>query len=355
MSGSRDRDTIENQLTRGAPLALLLAIIIYILYRLVLVLEILAIAALLALVLRTSLRWLRKIVKVRWLAVLILIGLVVGFGAFIVLFVIPNFVTETQLLASQLPNYVNRLRNFDSSLRSKYSFVPDVSQALVQLKSFLVSIFDIFPLLLRNTFGGTIETIGTLILALYMAYDPNSVIRGILRLVPRRHHERFKRLLQSTEVRLEGWIFGTGVAMLIIGVGAALGLWVLGVPLPVSFGVFAGVFEVIPYFGSIVGTILPALVALTISPIKAVFVVVLFLILNQVDAHLIQPLIMGQRVKLSPVMVIVAFLVMGELLGFFGVLLAVPAAAVFATIIDEFTPEERVEDQPPPKLDRYNP
>jgi len=355
MSGTRDEDTIENQLTRGAPLALLMAVILYILYRLVLVLEILAVAALLALVLRTSLRWLQRIVRVRWLAVLILMGLIVGFGAFVVLFVIPNFVTETQILISQLPQYLNRLRNFAASLRTKFTFIPDISQALVQLRSFLLRILDIFPLLLRNTFGGTIETIGTLILALYMAYDPNSVIRGIQRLIPRRHHARFKRVLQSAEVRLEGWIFGTGVAMLIIGVGTALGLWVLGVPLPVSFGVFAGVFEIIPYFGSIVGTVLPALVALTISPLKAVLVLVLFLILNQVDAHLIQPLIVGNRVKVSPVMVIVSFLAMGELLGFFGVLLAVPAAAVFATLIDEFTPGERVQEEPQPKLDRYNP
>ncbi len=354
MSG-RDKDTIENQLTRGAPLALLMAAIIYILYKLVLVLEILAIAALLALVLRTSLRWLQRVVKVRWLAVLLLVGLVLGFGSFVVLFVVPNFITETQILISQLPEYLNHLRNFATSLRTRFTFIPDISLALVQLRSFLLRILDIFPELLKNAFGGTIELIGTIILALYMAYDPNSVIRGILRLVPRRHHERFKRLLQSAEVRLEGWIFGTGVAMLIIGVGAALGLWFLGVPLPISFGVFAGVFEVIPYFGSIVGTVLPALVALTISPIKAVFVLVLFLVLNQVDAHLIQPVVMGKRVDLSPVMVIVSFLVMGELFGFFGVLLAVPAAAVFATVIDEFTPRERVQDEPAPKLNSFNP
>jgi len=66
MSGTRDEDTIENQLTRGAPLALLMAVILYILYRLVLVLEILAVAALLALVLRTSLRWLQRIVSGVW-------------------------------------------------------------------------------------------------------------------------------------------------------------------------------------------------------------------------------------------------------------------------------------------------
>lgn len=355
MSKARDEDTIEYQIRRGAPLALVLAAIAYILYRLELVIEIVAVAALLALVLRTSLRWLRKIVRVRWLAVLILIGLIVGFGAFVVLVVVPSFITETQILIQQLPTYLNRLRNLAASLRSRWSFVPDISQGLVQLRSFLGGLIDLFPQLLRNTFGGTIEAIGTVILALYMAYDPNSVIRGIRRLIPRRHHEKFNRILQSAEVRLEGWIFGTGVAMLLVGGGAAIGLWLLKVPLPLSFGVIAGVLEVIPYFGSITGTILPALVALTISPVKAVFVLVLFLILNQVDAHLIQPVIMGQRVKLSPVAVVVAFLAMGELFGFFGVLLAVPAAAVLATLIDEFTPQDRLEDEPKPKLDHFNP
>lgn len=143
--------------------------------------------------------------------------------------------------------------------------------------------------------------------------------------------------------------------MLLIGGGAAIGLWLLKVPLFLSFGVIAGALAVIPYFGSIVGTLLPALVALTISPLKALFVLVLFLVLNQVEAHVIQPVIMGQRVKLNPVAVVVAFLAMGELFGFFGLLLAVPAAAVFATLIDEFTPEERVENEPEPKLDHFNP
>lgn len=355
MSSYRDKDGIEQELTRGAPLALIMATILYILYKLVLVVEIVAVAALLALVLRTSLRWLQRLVRVRWLAVLILIGLIVGFGAFVVLFVIPNFITETQILISQLPNYLNRLRESATSLRTKYTFIPDISQGLAQLRSFLSGILDIFPRLLRNTFSGTIELIGTVILSLYMAYDPNSIIRGALRLVPRRHHEKFKRVLQASDVRLEGWIFGTGVAMLIVGIGATIGLWLLKVPLPVSFGVIAGVLEVIPYFGSIVGTVLPALVALTISPITAVFVLVLFLILNQVDAHVIQPVVMGQRVKLNPAMVVVAFLVMGELFGLVGVFLAVPAAAVFATIIDEFTPEDRVENEPEPKLDNFNP
>ncbi len=89
--------------------------------------------------------------------------------------------------------------------------------------------------------------------------------------------------------------------MLFLGIGATIGLWALGIPLFLPFGIIAGLFEIIPYFGSIVGTFLPALVALTISPLKLGFVLVLFLVLNQLDAHIVQPIVMGKQVHLHTV------------------------------------------------------
>lgn len=358
MSSFRHRDRIENQITRGAPLALIMAAIAYVLFRLVIVLEILVVAVLLALVLRTLTRWLQKIFKLRWLSVLVLILLIIGFGAFIALVLIPSFISETQLLIAKLPDYANSLENLAARLHNQWSFIPSISSVnLNRLRGYITGILTSVPLLAKNSFGGVIETIGTVILALYMAYDPNSVVRGILRLIPRRHHQKFKEFLHSCESRLRGWIFGTGIAMLFIGVGAGVGLWFIGVPLPISFGVFAGFFEIIPYFGSIAGTVLPALVALTTDngPMKVVYVLILFLVLNQIDAHLIQPLIMGRQVHVSPVMVILSFLVMGELFGFVGVLVAVPAAAVIVTLVDEYTPKERVQDAPPARTEHYNP
>lgn len=81
---------------------------------------------------------------------------------------------------------------------------------------------------------------------------------------------------------------------------------------------------------------------MSISPIKLAFVLILFLVWNQIDAHIVQPLVMGQQVNIHPVMVILTFLVMGRLLGFIGVLLAVPAAAIIVTLIDEFTLKQPV-------------
>ncbi len=337
MSGSRDRDSGWGRLTHGAPLAVFVVAALYIIIKLLPILELVALAALVALILRTTLQWLEKLVKVPWIAVMILLGVVVAFFLFLGFVVAPSIYEEALTLSTSLPDYLNKLINLSRRLHNQASFIPDLSQGLEQLKGLLNRVVSFFPLILRSTLDVSIDTVATLILALYMAYNPNSLIQGMLRLAPRREHPRIIKLLKTIEMRLEGWLLGTGLGMLIIGGGAMIGLWILKVPLAISFGLIAGIIEVIPYFGSIVGTLLPALVALTISPLKALLVVVFFLILNQVDVHFIQPIIMGQRVHLHPIVVILAFLSFGKLLGFIGLIIAVPAAAVIMSIFEEFT------------------
>jgi predicted PurR-regulated permease PerM len=325
----------------------MLVALLYILYQLLSVLELIVIAALIALVLLTLLRFLQRLVKSQDVSVLLLIGLIIGFGVLLTTVVIPNVTSEVQNLLSTLPSYLNRLTGDVEQLRRKFTFIPDISLSLIQLRNFINQLLGGVPIFLGQAFNFTLELVATVILALYMAYDPKSLVNGILRLVPRRHHQRFTRVLKACQVRLRGWIFGTGIAMIFLGTGAALGLWILGVPSAFAFGIIAGLFEIIPYFGSIVGTFLPALVALSISPIKLVFVLILFLVLNQIDAHIVQPLVMGQQVNIHPVMVIVTFLIMGKLFGLIGVLLAVPAAAIIVTLIDEFVLNESETEVPP--------
>ncbi|MBH8574608.1 AI-2E family transporter [Nostocaceae cyanobacterium CENA369] len=345
MANPDNADNGWSQLTRGAPLAVIVAAVLYILYQLLPVLELLAVAALIALILRTLLRLLQKLVKSQDIAVLLLIGLIVGFIVVLATIVVPSVTFESQKLLATLPTYLNRLTGDVGQLRQRFTFIPDISQALIQLRNLTNELLSGVPVFLGQAFSLTLELLATLILALYMAYDPNSLVKGILRLVPRRHHQRFKRILKACETRLRGWIFGTGIAMIFLGAGATFGLLILGIPSALPFGIIAGIFEIIPYFGSIIGTFLPALVALSISPLKLVFVLILFLVMNQIDAHIVQPLVMGQQVNIHPVMVIVTFLVMGKLFGFIGVLLAVPAAAVIITLIDEFTPKEPALEQ----------
>jgi predicted PurR-regulated permease PerM len=177
-----------------------------------------------------------------------------------------------------------------------------------------------------------------------MSFDPGPLVRGALRLVPLEKRPRVKRFLRTFEVRLRGWIVGQAIVALFVGIGGGVGLWIIGVPLYISFGIIAGVLNVVPYLGSIVGAMLPALLALTISPMKAVLVVLLFVALNQVEGYILQPMVMGREVKLHPAMVIVSFLIFGALLGVVGVLLAVPAAVLCATLLDEWFPDEPLQE-----------
>jgi predicted PurR-regulated permease PerM len=348
MANSNGHQHTWRRFTQGAPLAVLLAATLYILYRLLPVLKLIAVALLIAVILKTVFESVEKLVKVRWLAMLVVVGLVVGAVVLLVAIVVPGLLDEIQTLLTSIPNYLSSLITLSVNLHQSFRFVPDLSQGLTEFRNFSAQILNSFPLLLQQAFNVTIETVAMLILALYIAYDPDALINGILRLIPRRHHARIRRVLGATEVKLQGWMWGTGIAMLFLGCATTIGLWILGIPLALAFGVIAGLFEVIPYFGSIFGTFLPALVALTISPWKLLLVVVLFAILNQVDAYLVQPLVMGQQVKLHPVMVILTFLIMGKLLGFIGILLAVPTVAIIVTLIDEFTENSLAPVEPAP-------
>lgn len=87
-------------------------------------------------------------------------------------------------------------------------------------------------------------------------------------------------------------------------------MWLLVVSLPITFSILAGLLDVVPFLGSVLGGLLPALLALTISPLKAVEVVVLFFVLNQIEGNILQPRIMGREVHVPGGVIIVSFLVM---------------------------------------------
>jgi predicted PurR-regulated permease PerM len=133
------------------------------------------------LALRTLLQGLQKIVKVRWLAVLLLIALIAGFLIFLALVIIPSLLKEARTLLSALPVYLDSLMTLSQKWHQQVSFVPNLSQVLVQLRSFIYQIIGSFPLVLQQAFGITLQAVGNLILGIYIAYYPDAIVRGLLR------------------------------------------------------------------------------------------------------------------------------------------------------------------------------
>ncbi len=307
-------------------------------YELLSDLELVAIAVLIAVVLRSVVRAVKRIGAPPWMALIITLLAIGALGALLGLVVLPNFLRQAEDFSSEVPGYLENLSGLSSLLPASVAgYIPDLSQNLAERLSDAVSpILSSLPQFLTSLTEVTLRAVVAIVLALYMAYDPDSLISGVLRLVPDRRREGAKELIQDFGTRLRGWVIGTGLAMLIIGVGAGVGLWIIGLPLAASFGFLAGLLEIIPYFGPVAGVILPILVALTISPIKALLVVGLFVILHLLDANLIQPQILGRHVRLHPVVIIVSFLFLGDLLGFAGLLLAIPVMAFLASLLEVY-------------------
>jgi len=331
-----ETDKWRGLIAYGVSLTVSLVVVLLLAYELLTDLELVAVALLIAVVLRSIVSAVKKTGAPSWIAPIITLVAIGALGAFLGFVVLPSFVRQAEVFSSEVPGYLEDLSGLSSLLpASMASYIPTQSQDLAErVINTVTPLIGSLPSLLASLTELTARAVIAIVLALYMAHNPGSLVSGILRLVPDSRREVARELTEDFGIRLRGWVIGTGLAMLIIGVGTWLGLWVIGVPLAASFGFLAGILEIIPYFGPLAGAVLPILVALTVSPIKALLAVGLFVLLHLLDANLIQPQILGRYVRLHPVVVIISFLFLSELLGFVGLLLAIPVMAFLAALVD---------------------
>jgi len=221
-----------------------------------------------------------------------------------------------------------------------FGFIPDLSSLIEQLRTYLSqNLYGRLPTLARDVFGVVLNVMAALFLALFLAIRPEEKVQGVARLAPPDKREGFEDFLGELTRRLRGWLVGTGVAMLFVGASSALGLQIIGLPLAITFGLIAGLLNIVPFLGSVLGALPPALVALVTDPASVVWVLVLFVAINQVEGNIIQPLVMGTAARVPPCLVLASFLLLGGFLGPVGLLLAVPAVIVVLTVLDWNLPD----------------
>jgi predicted PurR-regulated permease PerM len=184
--------------------------------------------------------------------------------------------------------------------------------------------------------GGVFGVVTILILTFYMLVESDSILATIARLFPRDRRARFADVSRRISTKVSAWLGGQLLLAAVIGTSATIGLWLLGVPYFFVLGLIAGVGELIPMVGPLLGAIPALAVALSVSPGKALAVAVFFVVQQQVENHVLVPKIMSKQVGVSAVTVLVALLLGASLLGIVGALLAVPTAAVLQVVFQEF-------------------
>lgn len=255
--------------------------------------------------------------------------------------VVPPVLRQTQELVTALPGQIQAGERALREWAARYPLMEAAIPAEAEgggLSAVFQNAGHYFAGLFPYLFGGlhaVIHVFSVLVMGIYLAYRPGLYREGVIALAPPVHRELVRDILADLARSLRAWIGGQILAMFVLGALTWIGLLLLKVPYALAFGVFTGVVVMVPFFGTLVSTLLPALFVVG-GPdgiIRALLVVLLGLVIHLIEANLIHPLIMERQVNLPPVLSILSVLVMSELLGLIGLLVAVPTLATVMVIV----------------------
>ncbi|MEP6622329.1 MAG: AI-2E family transporter [bacterium] len=271
-----------------------------------------------------------------------LVALLVTFGGIALLFwvLVPPLVTQTRDLIKVLPVYIE---GWETALDRVAEKVPALKEVYPTgqhriLQAVYEQISSQFGNVMPKVFGIVevmVSLFSVLVMALYLTLHPALYREWLIALFPPIHRDFVRDVLSDCATSLRAYIVGLLLTMTFLGTLTALGLYLLHVPYALTFGVFTGLATIVPFFGTLLATTLPALFVLT-GPdggSRALWVIGLGVFVHLVEGNLVSPYIMSRQVDLPPVLTIVFVLIIGKLLGPLGLLVAVPGLAVLMVIV----------------------
>ena len=255
----------------------------------------------------------------------------------IVYLLIPPFVDETNQFVRDVPGIVNgvgnRIQDITGAKPGEVGHrVQDFFQRYTDDPARLIGPITSIGLSLAGVIGALVLM---LITAFYMAVRPEPLVGGMLSLVPPARREHAHYILERLRRAWLGWMAGVAVDMLVTGLLLYIGLRLVGLNFAVFFAVLTALLTLVPYFGAIAGALPPVLFALTDSPGKALVVLAVYVIVQQVESKFTLPLIMPKDVRLHPAVIAIGVVVVAKLFGLVGLLVAMPILLLVTIAVEE--------------------
>ncbi|HVY49623.1 MAG TPA: AI-2E family transporter, partial [Minicystis sp.] len=181
-------------------------------------------------------------------------------------------------------------------------------------------------------------------LGVYAAAQPRVYVEALLRVVPLARRPRARAVVHEIVTQLGNWLLGRAIAIAFVAVTVSIGLWLLDVPLALALGVLAGLLAFIEYVGAVVSAIPPLALALTVSPLRAVGVALLFLGVHVIEGYVLTPMLARRMVSFPRAFTLITQVVFGAVFGFLGLTFATPMCVVIVTCIRRFYVEDVLGD-----------
>ncbi len=196
--------------------------------------------------------------------------------------------------------------------------------------------------------NGLILGISVLLLSGLWILEGNTATRLILAAFPQSKREGIQEFIGDVEQKVGAYTRGLGLLSLIIGALAGIAYAVIGLPNFILLAVFAGLMEMVPLVGPLLGAVPAVLVAASTAPDRIIWVIIATIVIQAAENNLIVPRVMDRAVGVSPVVSLLAFIAFGSIFGFLGALLAIPLAAVVQLILNNYVFKANPIDQSPP-------
>jgi predicted PurR-regulated permease PerM len=206
------------------------------------------------------------------------------------------------------------------------------------------------------TASGAIEAIVTvfavIFLGVFLALDPERYVNGVARLLPGAPAQERVALLGRIGDGLRSWLLALGLQIIVTAVLWTAGLWVIGIPYALLFGIIAGLVEIVPYLGPMLGLVLPLAAGATESAAKAGAVVAVYAVIHVLEGYVLVPFVMQKREHLPPPVVLLSIMGFGAVFGVLGVVVAVPLGTIaYIWITQSWLTDEEEEEESAPSVD----
>jgi len=288
----------------------------------------------------------KKIPKV--LAIIIVFGIIIALLILIIFFLIPSVINQLNVLYKEIPNFIENYQNLILSIKpqlSKFINPADVEillkENLSELQKGVLGFSQSIIIYLSNIVSSI--TFGIVIVPLILFYLMRDLVtfkENLYIFVSGENKKEFKEVLEEIDHIISGFIRGRIIVCFIVGTLIGMGLYFLNLKFALIIGIVSGVFNFIPYLGPIVGVILALIFALGNPWWTLLMIVILFVLVNQLEAIYLNPNILGKGLGLHPLTVILSILICGQLLGILGVLVAVPLAAILKVLAIRYLIQE---------------
>lgn len=282
-------------------------------------------------------------VLITYLLLIIAVGL-------LLYFIIPAIVSSVANLVKNLPDYYNNTINYIKELGGSDGKIWGVDVTNVDKWISLDKILSFLDFSSINIYLGEIAKFGngflnfllSVVMSVYMLSSHENLIRTcgrVLNLVFKKRtlHAVYSYIARGCEIFYD-YLYGAFLDAIIVSVELSVALSIVGIPYAILLGIFIGLFNLIPYFGAIISCVVTVLITFitTGNFVTTLITFVVILVLQQIDANLVQPRVIGNSVGVKPFYVLVAITLGGAMFGFVGILVSVPAAAFIKTVILDY-------------------